>query len=221
MWLNVRFLDAGENLIDERGYYDYDTATLVEEDTKVYQAEHGMDDVIAGASNLPAGKSFHLALNNVILSDNRIPPIGFTNAAFAEVQAEPVNYEYADGQNWDDTLFDVPDGAVTAVVTLYYQTSSREYMEFLRDANVTNDAGQIAYDAWVEQGMSAPVDMDSAMIALTPPLVGDLDGDGHVNGSDLGLLLGAWGTKGGPADLNGDGIVDGADLGVQLGNWTG
>jgi hypothetical protein len=47
----------------------------------------------------------------------------------------------------------------------------------------------------------------------------DLDGNGFVNGADLGTLLGAWGTSG-PGDLNADGIVNGADLGVLLGAWN-
>lgn len=47
---------------------------------------------------------------------------------------------------------------------------------------------------------------------------GDLDGDGSVGGSDLGLLLGAWDLAG-PGDLDGDGIVSGADLGLLLGQW--
>ena len=49
----------------------------------------------------------------------------------------------------------------------------------------------------------------------------DLDGDGEVAGSDLGLLLVAWGACDGPscpADLDGDGVVGGADLGVFLVN---
>jgi hypothetical protein len=52
---------------------------------------------------------------------------------------------------------------------------------------------------------------------------GDIDGDGQVNGGDLGSLLSAWGpcSPGRPcmADLNGDGQVDGADLGAILSNW--
>lgn len=50
---------------------------------------------------------------------------------------------------------------------------------------------------------------------------GDLNGDGAVDGADLGLLLAAWGTAGGcpSADLNDDGTVDGADLGLQLAAW--
>ncbi|MFZ9915736.1 MAG: trypsin-like peptidase domain-containing protein, partial [Phycisphaerales bacterium] len=47
---------------------------------------------------------------------------------------------------------------------------------------------------------------------------GDLNGDGIVNGIDLGTLLGAWGGSG-AADVNGDGIVNAADLSVLLGNW--
>ena len=50
---------------------------------------------------------------------------------------------------------------------------------------------------------------------------GDLNGDGRVNGADLGILLGAWGSAGGAADINHDGIVDGADIGMLLANWTG
>ena len=51
------------------------------------------------------------------------------------------------------------------------------------------------------------------------PVTGDLNGDGVVNGADLGLLLSGWGQPG-IADLNGDGTVNGADLGLLLSNWT-
>ena len=49
-------------------------------------------------------------------------------------------------------------------------------------------------------------------------LTGDLNGDGVVNGTDLSLLLGAWGTA--TFDLDGDGIVGGADLAIILSEWT-
>jgi len=46
-----------------------------------------------------------------------------------------------------------------------------------------------------------------------------------VNGTDLTILLGCWGTVTNPAcvpaDLNADGSVNGTDLTVLLGNWTG
>jgi hypothetical protein len=216
MWLNVRYFDAADELVDERGAYDVVAALLDKSNTKVYEARHGMSEDVAAQVGLKPGKSFHLSLNNVILSDNRIPPVGFINAAFEAVQAEPVAYEYADGQHWDDTVFTIPPAARKAVVTLYFQTSSREYMEFLRDANHTNSTGDIAYQAWLSQGQSAPVAMDSVVVTIVP---GDLDGDGQVGGADLGLLLASWGTDDPVADLNGDGVIDGADLGVLLSLW--
>ena len=46
---------------------------------------------------------------------------------------------------------------------------------------------------------------------------GDLNGDGSVNGTDLAILLGSWGTPMG--DIDGDGTTNGVDLSLLLGNW--
>lgn len=48
----------------------------------------------------------------------------------------------------------------------------------------------------------------------------DLNGDAHVNATDLAILLGAWGTSA-PGDLTCDGVVAADDLAVLLGAWTG
>jgi alpha-tubulin suppressor-like RCC1 family protein len=48
----------------------------------------------------------------------------------------------------------------------------------------------------------------------------DLNGDGSVDGADLGMMLALWGTPNPTSgDFNGDGSVDGADLGVMLSKW--
>lgn len=47
----------------------------------------------------------------------------------------------------------------------------------------------------------------------------DLNWDGVVDGTDLGLFLGSWGSAGTQADFNDDGVVDGSDLGELLGAW--
>jgi subtilisin family serine protease len=53
--------------------------------------------------------------------------------------------------------------------------------------------------------------------------LGDLNGDGSIDGIDLGIVLGGWGECGFgcAADLNDDGAVNGIDLGVALGGWGG
>jgi len=218
MWLNVKFTNAKGRVVAEHGAYDSATAVLNSVDTKVYEAKQGISPAIAKLTGLAAGPGFHLALANKVFKDNRIPPRGFTNAAFNAIGSGAVGYAYADGQHWDDTLFAIPAGAVSATVTLFYQTTTKEYIEFLRDANVTDGNGLAAYDAWVGAGKSAPVAMDSAVIALTTANPADLDGDGTVNASDLAILLGNWGGTG-AGDINGDGSVDAGDLAILLSNW--
>ncbi len=220
MWLNIKFFDSNDKLIDELGGYDYKRAQADLEGTKVWEAIHGIDANVAAATGLPAGPSTRLALANTKLKDNRIPPRGYSAAAFAAVGAPVIGASYSDGQYWDDTPFAIPEGAAKAVVTLYYQTSTSEYMEFLRDSNQTDNTGETAYNLWTLHGKSAPVAMDSAQIEFSTAIVGDLNGDGAVNGADLAMLLGAWGGAG-AADLDGSGAVDGGDLAIMLGAWTG
>jgi hypothetical protein len=169
MWINVQFKDALDQVIAERGAYDLGTATLTTNDTKVYEAKLGIDAQQSVATGLPAGESFHFVLNNTILSDNRIPPRGFTNAAFDAAQVKPVAYAYGEEQYWDETSYTIPLGAVKAVVTTYHQTSSREYMEFLLNTNTTNGAGTIAYNQWVMHGKSAPVQMQTTTVDFVVP----------------------------------------------------
>lgn len=221
IWINVQFFDADANLISEAGAYDYDEAILDEGTTKVYEALLALDEYAAAVTGKPEGKSFHLMLVNSHAKDNRIPPMGFTNAGFEAAGAGFVGHSYPDGQNWDDTTYTIPAGAVSATATVYYQTASREYIEFLRDENVTDDRGDILYDAWLNTGKAAPFPMSTASIPLDPVagIVGDLNGDGVVDADDLGILLNHFGCTGAACDgdINGDGVVNADDLGLLLG----
>jgi len=72
--------------------------------------------------------------------------------------------------------------------------------------------------------MSGPGQFDIVLPTQFSPSIpdcfADLNGDDIVNGTDLGMLLQAWGTTGfSNADLNSDGIVDGSDLGLLLEVW--
>ena len=69
----------------------------------------------------------------------------------------------------------------------------------------------------VEAGVD---DFQVSALNCTPPFVpADLNQDTLVNGIDMAILLGAWGSSGG--DVNLDGVTDGADLTILLSSWTG
>jgi hypothetical protein len=54
---------------------------------------------------------------------------------------------------------------------------------------------------------------------LQDPCPADLDGDGNVGPSDIGLLVAAWNTSDIAADIDDNGTVDGFDLAYILGGW--
>ncbi len=185
MWLNVRYYDENDALVGESGAYDPATAVLSHDpEVKIYEIE----PVTEGIPGLPDGTMFHFVLNNAVHKDNRIPPRGFTNAAFDAFGGAPVAASYADGQYWDHTLYAIPPQAARALVTLYYQSTSKEFVEFLRDANFTNTKGQELYDLWAANGKCPPEPMVVAEIVLAPPLTGDFDGDGYLDEADFAEL---------------------------------
>jgi len=175
MWLHVRAWDASRHVVFESGRYVSATASLAgygaepgdadyDPTLHVWEAVMGISDAVAAVVGLPAGPSSHLSLNNVRLKDNRIPPRGFTNAAFQAFDGAPVGATYADGQYWDEVEYPVGSGAVQADVKLYYQTASREYVEFLRDQNTTTAAGEILFDLWTQVDKSTPVLMAQTLV---------------------------------------------------------
>jgi MYXO-CTERM domain-containing protein len=194
MWLHVTARAGGAEPILESGKYDEVLADIVpDERIKVYEAVHGIHG---------KGPSFHFVLNNMIVKDNRIPPLGFVPAI--DTAPAGASFEMLPGgtlANWDDTFYvaDIPStvsGMLTVTAELFYQTSSREYVEFLKDANTTNDAGQKMYDLWEAYGNSEPVKMiDAAFSGPIAPCVpeaeacnlkdDDCDGDAD---EDLGFV---------------------------------
>jgi hypothetical protein len=147
-WLHVEFLDRQGRVIGESGRYDFDTATLIEDpQAKVY-------GVKLAQGNTP---TFHMILANTVLKDNRIPPQGFRRRAFQQFNIAPVGANYRDGQFWDDTAYTLPPGTAKVRATLYFQVMTREYVEFLRDANTTDNWGQQLYQAWLASDKAPPI----------------------------------------------------------------
>lgn len=167
MWLNLKAFDGQNALVYESAAYDPATGELGhDDDARIYHIEPGISTRLGSDLGVEAGPSFHFVLNDTVYLDNRIPPRGFTNAAFAEIQSPPVGHAYADSQYWDDVQYLLPVEARRVEATLYYQSTSKEYVEFLRDENTTNDLGQQLYDAWVAQGRAAPVVVAAGSYAL-------------------------------------------------------
>jgi mono/diheme cytochrome c family protein len=167
IWLSVEARDEADNVVYTSGDYDAATGVLTHDaDIKVYEIKPGLSPGLAAALALPAGPSFHFVLNDSVYSDNRIPPRGFTNAAFDAIQSGPVDHVYADGEYWDDTYYALPNEAKQVTVTLWYQALSKEYVDFLRDENVTDSRGQDLYDMWVDNGRGAPEIMAQETIAV-------------------------------------------------------
>ncbi len=83
------------------------------------------------------------------------------------------------------------------------------------DSNATGVGGDSLNNGAIDSGAAF-------VFTFAPAPTGDMNGDGHVSGADLAMLLGAWGTVGeNGLDLDGSGVVDGADLAILLGAWTG
>lgn len=85
------------------------------------------------------------------------------------------------------------------------------------------DLGDPGFDELTGHGrLEAAAALESVFNASR---VGDLNGDGVVDGTDLGMVLSAWGAcaectpEGCAADLDGDCVVDGRDIGLLLANW--
>jgi hypothetical protein len=172
MWINVRFFDADGALVGEHGHYDTTEATLDRSSTVVFEMLMGLSADAAAVTGKQPGVTGHMALADTIEKDNRIPPRGFTNAAFEAAGAPVVGEDYEDGQYWHDSRFELPSGAVRADVALYYQSTPREYVEELRDSNYSNHWGDTLHDVWEKTGRGTPIAMASASRALTSPCVG-------------------------------------------------
>jgi hypothetical protein len=193
MWIRVEAKDGSGTLFWSSGDYDSATGVLTHDaQIKVYRAEQGIwnlnGDGQCDAEDGVGRKLFHFARNDCIAHDNRIPPLGFTGGADPETR--PVGYSYPETSpgsgvlvNYDVTPYTipVPGDAVTPITvtaSLWYQTSSKEYIEFLRDEAVTHgfpddcidrttgplgqSRGEYLHALWAASGRSAPVQMGLA-----------------------------------------------------------
>jgi hypothetical protein len=177
MWINLVGTNLSGDTLFQSGVYRPDSALLIRDaHIKVYEAVQGLTSSRASSYGLSAGASFHFILNDTILFDNRIPPRGFTNSAFRSRLAQPVGAVYADGQNSDVTQYTLPSGTEQVTANLYYQTMSKEYVDFLRDENSGNSMdwnswGSKLHTSWENKGKSQPVVMQALTVPVSDTVV--------------------------------------------------
>jgi len=119
-------------------------------------------------------ESFHFVLNNFLAYDNRIPPYGmkFDEAKARNALPVPNNQFGNPGaggtyQYWDTLSLNPPTNAVRATISLMYQPTSWEYIQFLYLANngsigSLQNVGINLRDAWLNTGMAEPYVMTAA-----------------------------------------------------------
>jgi hypothetical protein len=146
MWLDVQVRDAANALVAESGAYDAASGVLTgDPQVRIYEVLQGIWNGTACAVADGGGRAlFHFVLNDCIAKDNRIPPLGFSGGA--DLETQPVLANYGSGarlNNYDDApySFALPAGTslpVSVSATLYYQTASKPYIDFLRDEAIAN-----------------------------------------------------------------------------------
>jgi len=151
MWLNVAVTDktSGKRVF-EAAAYDQSTGVLTRDaNARVYETLQGIFNRNAtGKCDADTGgvEFFHFVLSDCIAKDTRIPPLGFRPATPADPNGfdlRPVGITYPEtfpgsGElvNRDEIAYTIalPAGTSASLsieARLLYQTSSKEYVEFL------------------------------------------------------------------------------------------
>jgi len=168
MWLHVLAQDGEGQTIWENGRWDPDTGALQQDaQTKVYESKKGIwnaESKTCETTDAKGRAQFHFVLNNCVVKDNRIPPLGFTGGTSLETR--PVGYSYPETSpgsgvlvNHDLTHYSIPlpdgfSGEVNVTATLRFQISSDDYIRFLK--NQADERGFLPENTLCEDGPGRP-----------------------------------------------------------------
>lgn len=157
-----------------------DPATPLAYDRETGAVTATLADAAAASLESAGTPSFHLAWNDVVLHDDRIPPWRMDWSEARKRNALPVPETLylpagqapepgAEYRHWDEVALDPPPDARRAQIALLHQTTSWEYVQFLWKANRRDDAflatvGDDLLDAWHATGQAEPVAMATVTI---------------------------------------------------------
>lgn len=210
-WIAVFLVDEDGVERPLLGGYDADTGEIQHEPaTHEYRAVHGRWNSDAGVGE----KEEHLALHDMIISDTRIPPKGFVPSRTTQPTQE---VDFTDGnggyRNYDEARFTltVPAdafGRQTLSARVYYQSMTKEYIEFLQSANSTDETGDDLLAIYEETGEAPPIlvaaDDAEAPLDLGEPPVNASSGNGAGGSDSSGNGTGGDSSTGGNVGRSGD-----------------
>jgi hypothetical protein len=162
-------------------------------------------------------KEWHIAKNDSIVEDTRIPPQGFRPEGAAVIaMTAPVGADYGPAtgmRHYDDvpvrftSLAPLPSGTIRVTARVFYQSTMREFIEELARANITNNRGTQLMAIWEQTGRAAPrlIASESTDVAVGPPT-----GSGGAGGAGGSGVAGGGGAAGSPG---GGGSNGGSDSG--------
>ena len=176
-FLQVELQDAQGASLALLGRYDDATAHLdAASELRVWesiQAEH-----LSGGGH----REWHIAKNDTVVKDTRIPPAGFQpTGAAAIAMTAPVGADYGPVtgmRNYDDvpvrfsSLAPLPPGSLRVTARVFYQSTMREFVEELARANTTDDRGTKLMAIWEQTGRAAPrlIASKTADVTVGPPV---------------------------------------------------
>ncbi|HWB74508.1 MAG TPA: MYXO-CTERM sorting domain-containing protein [Nannocystaceae bacterium] len=203
MWLELT-ARYGETIVFESGTAEQLVGNVPDPLLRTYRAI---------AEQFSSGSQNHLLLSDHWIEDTRIPPLGMTQSA----ETDPIGrYDVLPDGNWpnyDDYVYDF-DGAPDIVdmtpddpedndilhvqVRLLYVVNTPEYMEFLADTNMTNDAGLSIAALFEELGGSPRLELAVANVDIPITSFGPIDAtsSGGESSSDSGSASGSADTSG-------------------------
>ncbi len=211
MWLEVTFTYEDTVVYSSGRWLDGD----YERDDQLHTYEAIAHDHVDGTRD-------HLLRNDQWLVDERIPPLGLT----PHPETDPVGDRYAlqaDGTwpHFDEVTYAFParddvedvspaldNDAITLQVRLMYLVNTPEYIEFLRDENTLNGAGDFVAGLFADAGGSVPAVLGQTTLVLpVTGLVGQptaADDTAGPAGTDDGASTGSDGESTGGAASDSD-----------------
>lgn len=182
--------------------------------------------IVASRANELGGGMWHYEYAVFNMNADRAAG-SFSVPVGADVTVNSIGFhdvDYHSGEPYDGTDWPGTEGAgsVTWATTSFASNPNANAIRWATMYNFRFTANAAPEQGTATLGFFKPGTPNSMTVPVLAPgagiCIGDINGDGIVDGADLAQLLSQFGNPG-SADFDGSGTVDGADLAQMLANW--